>query len=294
MLILWFVAGYALEALYLVRREPRWGWLGLCVFFSLILLVPAGLKSPNALALHIGIALGFFALLFAGLFRDAILPIVGEKLLLTFTVIFWYGFATELYRGTHAQQILALVCLVPTVMTVYAAWTRPTLGFGSKLALYTWYLLIIVFLGWLQFPFGTLSIFAGRTAGLGWLGPLDAFATGMASLYLLVNAFYLYMLIPIPGRSQSFSDRMAEWHRLTDLMTQRCSEQDGPSDIQAAVVLALIGGGLAVNYVLVLVPPSLAVSLAIIAAAVGLERLPVRHALRGAEPAAATSADDGG
>lgn len=268
--------------------------MGLCAFFTLLVVVPTALKSPNALALQIGIGLGFFALLLSGLYRDEILPVVGEKLLLTFTLIFWYGFATELYRGSHAQQILALVCLVPTVMTIYAAWTRPVLGFRAKLALYTWYLLIIVILGWLQFPFGNLSIFGGRAAGLGWLGPVDAFATGMASLYLLVNAFYLYMLIPIPGRSQSFSDRMREWHRLTDLMTQRCSEQDGPSDIQAAVVLALIGGGLAVNYVLVLVPHSLAVSLAIIAAAVGLERLPVRHALRGAGPIAATFANDGG
>ena len=72
---------------------------------------------------------------------------------------------------------------------------------------------------------------------------------------------------------------MQQWHELTNLMTQRCSEEDGPSDNQTAVVLAAIGGGLALNYVFALLPPAMAVSIAIVAAGMGLERLPVRHAL---------------
>jgi hypothetical protein len=278
-LILWFAAGFVLEALYLVRRNPRWGFLGACVAAVFVGAFATYLKDRGSTpAEDTAVGLGLFAVVFASVYADQILPVVSEKLLFTFTVIFWYGYATEFYRGTNTQQLLAVASLVPTVATIYAAWTRPTLGFWGKLTLYCWYLLIVVFLGWLQFPFGNLSIFDER-APLGWLGPIEALATGMASLYLLANAWYLYLLVPIQGKGQSFSDRMKDWHELTGLMTQRCSEEDGPSDNQTAVVLAVIGSSLILNYLFKLLPNPMVISLAIIAAAVGLERLPVRKAL---------------
>lgn len=289
-LILWFAAGFALEALYLVRRNPRWGYLGGCAALVLIGTLWAHLRDHGSSpAASTGFGLVLFALVFAGVYANEILPVVSEKLLFTFTVIFWYGFATGFYHGSSLQQVLAVASLLPTAATVYAAWTRPTLGFWGKLSLYSWYLLIIVFLGWLQFPLRNLSIFDDQ-APLGWLGPIDALATGMASLYLAVNAWYLYLLLPIPGKGQSFSDRMKEWHELTDLMTQRCSEDDGPSDKQTAVVLAVIGGGLVVNYLFNLLPNPMAISLAILAAAFGLERLPMSGARRAAADSAAAPA----
>jgi hypothetical protein len=43
----------------------------------------------------------------------------------------------------------------------------------------------------------------------------------MAFLFLAVNATYLYMLIPITGKTESWRDRLKEWHELTDEMAQR-------------------------------------------------------------------------
>lgn len=270
-----------------MRRDPRWPQLALCAGLSLFTVFAGFVTAGHAsLALLVGLGLWVFGIFFAGLYRDEILPIVGEKLLVSFTLIFWYGFAAEFYHGTRLQQVLLVVSLLPSAATLYVAWARPVLASWSRLTLYAWYLLIVVFLGWLQFPFGNLSIFAGGS-GRGWLGPIDAFATGMASLYLLANAFYLYLLLPIPGNGQSFSDRMRQWHDLTHLMTQRCSDQDGPSHGQALAIVGVLAAGLLVNYAFALLPYSLMISVAIVASALLLERPSVRLALSGSAESAA-------
>ena len=283
-LILWFTGGFAIEALYLVRRNPKWPQLALCAGVALVGVIAAFVKGGgHHPALIIGVGLGVFGVFFAGVYRDEILPPVGDKLLLAFTLIFWFGLVTGLHHGTQPQPALMLASLLPTAATIYIAALRPDLCFWGKLGLYTWYLMIVVFLGWLQFPLGNLSIFNDRAA-IGWLGPIDALATGMASLYLLVNAFYLSLLLPIPGRSESFSDRMKAWHELTALMTQRCSDQDGPGDGRAFAIIGTLGALLLLNYVLEVLPNSLVISLAIVAAAALLERPPVRHAVSSRGP----------
>lgn len=277
-LVLCFGAGFVLESLYLVRRNPRWPWLAGCAALGLLATFMAYLAARNAPAVAIGLGLGFFGFMFAGTYRDEILPVVGDKLLLAFTVIFWYGFATHYYQGTRAQQLLMLGGMLPSAASLYIACVRPRLGFWGKLLLYVWFLAIVLFLGLLQFPFRNLHIFTGRHP-LGWLGPIDAFATGMVSLYLLANAVYLVALIPIPGRDQSFGDRMKQWHTLTDLMTQRCSDEDGPRQAQAFSVIAAIAAGLCLNYVFALLPSPLVISVAIILSTVMLERVSAAQAL---------------
>jgi len=79
-------------------------------------------------------------------------------------------------------------------------------------------------MGLFQFPFQHLSIFLSPEKSP-WLNPLDCVVAGMAFLYLAVNVAYLYELIPIPGKNQSWADRMKEWHALTDLMTQRFDDE---------------------------------------------------------------------
>jgi hypothetical protein len=275
-LILWFGAGFVLEALYLVRRNPKWSQLTSLAGFAVVAGPVIYLVRGGDPAIHAAVWLGLLGLVVAMAYQDQILPVVSDKLLLGFTLIFWYGLATGFYRGTSTQRLLLYASALPSAASLYVAVMRPPLGFWSKLALYAWYLVIVVSLGLLQFPFGNLAIFGGRSPG--WLGPIDAFTTGLVAMYLLASAFYLYLLIPVPGRSQSFSDRMEEWHEFTQLMTRRCSDEDGPADGQAFAILAVLGGCLLLNYVFALLPSPLVISLAIIAAAVLLERPPARLA----------------
>jgi hypothetical protein len=206
---------------------------------------------------HLAFAYIAYAAVFGALFRKDILPVVSEKLLLVLTVLFWYGFAATFYRGTIAQIIMMSVALVPSALTVHVALTRPPLNFWLKLFLYTWFLMIVVALGLFQFPYGNLRIFTEHRVP--WMSAADALATGMALVYLVVNAMYLYLLIPIPGKTQSFGDRMKQWHELTDLMTQRCTE-DEPTHAQALLTVGIIGALAFVNYAFHLIPASLFIS----------------------------------
>jgi hypothetical protein len=279
-LILWFIAGFALEALYLVRRDPKWGQLaavaGFALFGGVLTYTMSHVRDPS---LFIGVWLAVFGFMLGIVYTDEILPAVSDKLLLAFTLIYWYSLVTEYYHGTSGQRLLMYASVPPSVASLYVAVMRPPLGFWSKLALYTWYLVIVVVLGLLQFPFGNLKIFGGRSPG--WLGPIDALATGLVLMYLLANVSYLYLLIPMPSRGQSFGDRMQEWHQFTQVMTQRCSDEDGPPAGQGFAILGVLGAGLLLNYRFALLPNPLVISLAMIAAALLLERPPVRQVLAG-------------
>jgi len=276
-LILCFGIGVALETLYLIRADIKWGQLGACVGIVLFG-IAVGLirdRHPNP----VGLAMGGFAVFvfaFAVMFQAEVLPVVTETLVLAYTLIFWYGL-NALYPGGHPPQLLLLACALPTLAAMWVALARPRLGFPGKLLLYSWFLVMVVVLAWWQLPWSNLAIFEVRRA-VPWLGPLDGLVTGMALMYLCVNAVYLYMLVPIPGRNQSFADRMREWHEMTDLMTQRCDDS-GPTVMQAAAIVVVLGGALVLNAVYALVPSRLVISVAIVLSAFAFGRVTAAAAL---------------
>ena len=150
---------------------------------------------------------------------------------------------------------------MPSAATLFIAVARPKLTFVGKLCLYTWFLSIVVSIGLLQFPFQHLAIFLSPQASPR-LTPLDCIVAGMAFLYLAVNIAYLYELIPIPGKNQSWTDRMQEWHALTDLMTQRF--EDEPMHRRGLLLLAGQGVALLVIYFFHCVPAGLTINLFVV------------------------------
>jgi SEC-C motif len=85
----------------------------------------------------------------------------------------------------------------------------------------------------------------------------------MAFLYLAVNIAYLYALIPIPGRNQSWENRMKDWHELTNLMTRRMDDE-GPARLQVLLLLVGLGGALSMIYFFRWVPSGLAINVLIV------------------------------
>jgi hypothetical protein len=151
------------------------------------------------------------------------LPAIGEKLLLSYTLIFWFGFLSTVYHGTVLQNVLLVLLLVPTAATIYVACRRPMLTFTLKLLLYSWFLCMVVGLGLFQFPFYQLKLFM-QTQEVPWVTPFESITAGMAFLYLAANATYVFYLVPIPGKNESWAERMQHWHAFTDLMTQRFAD----------------------------------------------------------------------
>ena len=201
-LVLWFGSGVALQALFLIRGDWNWGRLACALRFGALGMLPGKHEHVYEPFLHVLFSMGLFAFMFALSFKDDLLPVISEKVLLSYSLIFWFAFFSYFYKGTAWSNALAALLLLPTAATVFIAIQRPVLSFVWKLSLYTWFLIVVVSLGLFQFPFQHLSIFLSPQKSP-WLNPLDCIVAGMAFLYLAVNMAYLFELIPIPGKNQS-------------------------------------------------------------------------------------------
>jgi hypothetical protein len=260
-LVLWFGSGVALQALLLIRGDWNWGRLALCVGFGALGMLPGKHEHVYQPFLHVLFSMGFFAFMYAMRFKDDLLPVVSEKVLLSYSLLFWFAFFSYFYKGTAWSIALAAFLLVPTAATLFIAVRRPGLSFAWKLSLYTWFLTVVVSLGLFQFPFQHLAIFLSPQKSP-WLSPLDCVVAGMAFLYLAVNMAYLYELIPIPGKHQSWADRMRQWHELTDLMTERF--EDEPMHRLGLLLIVAQGIALLLIYYFHWVSAALAINLFIV------------------------------
>jgi hypothetical protein len=260
-LVLWFGLGVALQVLLLTRGDWNWGKLAVCIAVGAAGMLPGKHEHQYQPYVHVLFALGLFAFFFAIWFKDDLLPVISEKVLLSYSSIFWFAFFSYFYKETVCKNLLLGALLLPSTATIVVAVLRPKLNFVWKLCLYTWFLSIVVSIGLLQFPFQHLAIFLSPQASP-WLTPLDCIVAGMAFLYLAVNIAYLYELIPIPGKHQSWADRMKEWHALTDLMTQRF--EDEPMHRTGMLLLAGQGVALLVIYFFHWVPAGLTINLFVV------------------------------
>jgi hypothetical protein len=261
--VVWFGVGVVLQAVLTIRIDRTWTWmdgglLGVCVTVSAALTFnhPADASPQDVLE-----CMGFFGVLLAVFFDKRILPVVNEKIVLSYTIVFWYALYVNFQRlGLPDWLVYAL--LVPTSAALIIAFTQPALTFFWKVAMYAWFLSLVLSLGLFQFSFARLAIFNSPKADL-WLTPIECLTTGMAFLYLCINATFLFELIPLPGRNQSWKDRMREWHALTELMAYRFSDRAIPS-VVAGTIFVVEGGVLALNYIYHFISDGLLINLLVV------------------------------
>jgi hypothetical protein len=197
----------------------------------------------------------------AVLFEKAILPVINEKIVLSYTLVFWYAIFVN-FEKLGLPDWLLYASLIPTAAALVIALTQPPLNLFWKASMYAWFLVLVLSLGLVQFSFGRLLIFISPSDAP-WLSPIECVTTGMAFIYLCVNAAFLFELIPIKGRTQTWEQEMKEWHALTNLMAYRF--MDGPSPaVVVAVVVVVEGGVLIGNYLYHLIPDGLLISLLIV------------------------------
>jgi hypothetical protein len=271
-LIFSFGVGVALQALLLARGD--WDWLKLigCILFGGMGLIPDLHGHPESMPLKLLVFFSIFSLAFALMFMKDILQVLSVALVLSYTFVFWFAFFACYYDGSDGHRQLALLALLPSIATVIMAVRRSPMGFVPKLVLYSWFLIMVVSLGMMQFPLSQLKIFF-EDEQLPWISPFESFAAGMAFLFLLVNATYVFQLLPIPGRSQSWADRMKEWHEFTDELTQRIGNLH-ESRARVIVVLGVEGAVLLLSAIYRWLSPGLLINMAIVIPALVLHARP--------------------
>jgi hypothetical protein len=261
-LIISFGLGIALQVAILLHGDWSWFKLLICAAIGLVGLIPGKHEHVYQPLFHILMWFSFFSISFAFMFSKEILPIISEPVLLSYTLVFWFALFIYYSDHTSLQSALFFLPLIPSAACLYLSFRRTQLGFVFKLILYTWFLVIIVSLGLFQFPFGQLALFYDERQ-VPWVSPIESAMAGMAFLFLLVNGTYVFYLIPIPGRTQSWTDRMKDWHEFTDLLTQRVADSQ-ITRVQTSIILAVEGTALALNAIYDWLPPGLVINLAII------------------------------
>ena len=269
--VLWFALGVAVAAALAIRADWDWGLLSLCLFLAAGGMIPDRSDASYEPLSHVLMSIGIFGFVLAIVFEKAILPVINEKIVLSYTTVFWYAiFANFAKLGLPFWVIVAL--LVPSTATFVIAFAQPPLNLFWKGAMYAWFLVLVLALGLLQFSYARLLIFTSPKDAP-WLNPLDCVTTGMAFLYLCVNATVVFELLPITGRNQSWEDRMKDWHELTNLMAYRF--MDGPSTMFVVAAIFVVESAVLIgNYLYHFISDGLLINLLIVLP--GLIYFPIR------------------
>ena len=257
--------GVLLESL-LTLRNTRSSILPLLIFsaISLAAFIPGRNEHEYHFYNHIILYAVLFSITVAYAFKDDLLPCLNEMILLSYAITFWAVVYPHFSGGGAFSHILFWLLLVPSAATLYSAFVELRTDFFSKLFFYAWFLVMLVAIAGFAFPSGYIAMFV-ESQPLPKLDLLGTLFSGMAFFYLMINALYIFLLIPIPGKNQSMASRMIEWHELTDLMTSRCDFCPLPL-WQTALLFALQILFIVINTARHVMPDAFAISILLLVA----------------------------
>lgn len=262
-----FGFGVVLESLLLVGFNAEELGIGFLVSLGggLVFFVVGLFKAPElGFYTHILIGFAVYSGVLAILFRKKIMPIVSERTLLVLNMALWYLFFA--YSPMFSFKIKLLICLILIPMTISVnlmAFVDHVVGPGLTLLFYTWFLVMIVSLGLAQFPFWNLSLFFDKISAAR-LGFVDVLLTGMVFSYIAIHAVYILALIPIPyNDEQSFSERWREVKKHAKVLIEKYSHQQLREE-EALLIVLILGGLLAANLLLQLIPDHLVINTLIV------------------------------
>jgi hypothetical protein len=246
-LILFFGLGTVIQAVTLVLGSWNWNKFLSSLAWSLLGFIPGRHERDYNLYTHLLFCFVIFAGSIAVKFRKELLPRVNEKILLSYTIVFWYAFFSFSYKPGWLYNCAIVLFLLPTLATMALAVTEKELSFREKLVFYAWYLLMVVFMLIFQFSSNYFTVFFHKNSIIQGT-PLEAVLAGMGFCYMMVNITYIYHMFPIGKKHESYEDCMKRWHHWTDLMTGRFDDKNQLTQTQSFLIVLLLGGFLAANY----------------------------------------------
>ena len=263
-LSLWFGFGVILQVVLLVQNRWTWKTALSCLGIGLLGMAP-GKREHNYLEhiyIHVLIAFGAFAFGVAAHFRKYLLPRVNEIFVLSYTLTMWYAVFSYL-RSPIAIEILVILFFFPTTATLFIAFSRTDLSIPWHVFFYVWFLVAVIVIGALQFPFRNLSFFVKD--GFYWIAIPDLVFSGMAFTYLAVNLSHVWELMPVTrSKTQSWTERKLEIKQYIGLLNERYGKYQLTRQ-QVMLLLVCQGGILLVNYFYPFISKTLLVNAFVIA-----------------------------
>jgi hypothetical protein len=199
-----FGLGVLAQILMLIRVKFKSGAFFKLFFISLLAFLPARDEITYEFYSHLFFMFIVFTVLIAVSYRKEIMPKINEKNILIMTLFFIY----IALRYLESVGVLLLVLFfLPIIATFVLAFTTTKLNSIFKFLFYLWFLIINCILLFSQFSVGSLSFFFKGAPSAGFF---EIFFAGMIFVILCINVWYIIELMPIPGKHQSFMDRLDE------------------------------------------------------------------------------------
>ena len=213
-----FALGVALQAMRALFGRPRPGdgkRLAIAGAIGLLGFVPGRHESHYSALAHFYAALFAFGMGFAWKFRERLLARIGARILLAWNLLT----LAALWSLDGHGGAFTLVLLLPTALTVTAAFTDIDRDFNTQVLLHVWYsvmLIVIAAVEWHVTSWRDLAAFAEAFGARSIVGNVFA---GAAFLYVAVNAWFVLALIPVPLRKgQPWIERIEEVQRHMKLL----------------------------------------------------------------------------
>ena len=204
-----FVLGMVTQAFYMLRSRWEKGDIKrilISMAVGLFGLLPFRNEDGYNLGLHLfGMCL-VAAFAFAKTFQKRIISAVGARSLIILNILVVFLIVN---RWGFSQYIFAII-LIPTLATLINGFTDLGKYFFWQVFFYTWFAIMLVFIGLLNFGFNEfIKIFSFDVENSG-IFYLNTFILGSAFLYIVTNIWFVIGLIPYKRKDQTYGERIQE------------------------------------------------------------------------------------
>lgn len=254
-----FFAGILAEAVLLLwGRWERGDWWKILACFAVTPVSFIGVqdKEDNPL-LRLIIAAVLFCITFAMLFKKKILLTINKEVLLLWNAIFLYVYFK--FAGGFGFAPLSWVILMCSSVVLLNAFVHLDKDRFFRSYLYAWFLMMTLAIGVIHFAYMSLAFFFGLGEGMT-VAAGHMFLVGGAFLFLIVNAWYLVEILPLPGRHTTFQERLDEIEENLSELAE-AYEHKQSHHVNIFVLVAGAGAVLALNYYTHLLPDLLLIPL---------------------------------
>ena len=247
--ILWlFYAGIVAQAVFLLlgRFEPGdFPKLGGCCLVSFAGLIPGKHETHYHLNVHLFLIACAFAIAYAWCFKEKILERINKEILMVWTLAGLYVVFRSPLVISHPPVFIPL--LVLGLLPIINAFAGFDAAYGWKVYFYIWFLCVLVGIAASKFAFSTVANVFDFSHVTAEITALQMLVIGMSFLYLVVNLWYVVELIPLPGKHQSFSERLEQVEQDMEILADEYDAEQ-VSWWKTVLLLVISVSALAANY----------------------------------------------
>jgi hypothetical protein len=208
--VFFFYCGVLAQAFFLIRKKLTLSHYILIpatfLFCFLLALIPGSKESEYNTYLHLFMGAFIFSIAYSVWFKKDILQRVRKEVLFIWFFILLSLVMKDFTMAFLVPTLIVTALSLPIILGMFFSLAeRP----GVRIYSYVWFLGVLLFVASSQFIFSDISFFYKNGEGLPELS-LSMIFVGSSFLYMMVNFWYLFDIIPIPAKRQSMSERLEE------------------------------------------------------------------------------------